>query len=169
MRPREQARRDEQHRQHADRRQGRPAEVASGGAGDDEHGERRRRARQQRDADEAAGLVGQRQQDFAQPFVRDPGLAGNAEGEGVGAGNRVMRENPVAGGDMGPGVAVVEDRRREGAEREHRQRQRMGDKGVGKRLAARARGGEGGRSQGHERQTGMRRDKSELRALLTRD
>ena len=78
MRPGEQARRDEHDRETADRRQRGAAEIARGGASDNEDRQGRRRARQQSDADETAGPKSQRKQDFRQPLVRGPGLAGEA-------------------------------------------------------------------------------------------
>ena len=125
MRPGEQARGEQHDGEHADNRQRGAAKFATRGLQHHEQSRTRRRAGQQRDADEAPGLVGEPKQELGKPLVGDPGLVGEAEGKRVDVGDRAMRRHPRAGGDVGEGVAVIEDRRRKRADRECRQRQRV--------------------------------------------
>jgi hypothetical protein len=66
---------------------------------------------QQGDGAPAAEAPDQGHQHLGQPFVGLPGLAGEGVGKGIGLHGGVGVQHPLAGGDMHPGVAVVEDRR----------------------------------------------------------
>jgi hypothetical protein len=45
--------------------------------------------------------------------MRAPCRADNGEGKSIGAGDGTMLEHPAANGNMQPGIAVAQDRRRE--------------------------------------------------------
>ena len=131
-----------------DRHDERPAaKVARGAEAHDQGGARRGGAGQEHDAAPSAEAEGERQQDFGEPFMRGPWRARHRMAERVGARHAAMRDDPFAGRQMRPGVAVAEDLGREGRQREQKDRDRRqakpGEAGVGRQ--ARFRSGQAAR------------------------
>ncbi len=90
-------------------RRERPAE----GAGEQAERQRDRARGERDDAGPARKPPGDEVKDLRQPFLGDPRLAAEGEGERVGVGESVDQD-PVADGDVPVGVAVVEERRAAG-------------------------------------------------------
>ena len=66
------------------------------------------------------GSPGESHQCLGEPFMREPAPAAGGERKRIGGGNRVMIEDPFAGADLPKRIAIVQDRREEQHECEHR-------------------------------------------------
>ena len=86
--------------------------------------------------------------------MRRPGRARESECERIDSRDRAVIQNPIAGGDMRPGIAIPEHGRREGPERERGEREDERRSFEGGRRGARL-GGRGGGERGGERHRRM--------------
>ena len=81
-------------------------------AGQESEADGKRRGGQQYQPAPPGEVIGGRQDDFGQPFVRHPGCAGERVGKRVVHRQSRVREHPATRGDMEIGVGVVEQRHR---------------------------------------------------------
>ena len=148
MRAREQIgqpKRDAERDRDPERRAG---QVARDPEPHDQRRARRGGGGQKGDAAPSAGAEGGGQEDLGQPLVRRPRRARHRMAEWIGVRDGAVRENPIAGRQMRPGVPVAEHPQGEGRLREQPDRDQRENEARHARGGGCRAGGRGGERQG---------------------